>query len=263
MSIHLDIVGQAYQNILLYKTGKIIDMTLCVAWIKKIKQHNQLVIATDSLITGGYRYPHGTKLMTFGRNDCALCWEGDTSFTYSFAENAKTDVELSDHLCTGETPLVAVVRRITKVFNQLWQANLVDKGSAFHDARLSFFFGGYCPVFQKPVLWHIRQQGDDGSFKPCYRELRQPLFTGSGRYIAREIYRSNPGLTPYQVLAQVIEDGNVQDVGGVPQLVTVNHNGLEIIGIIKDRERYLFGRNLGSTGHSAKIRYVQYKNNEF
>lgn len=238
-------------------------MTLCVAWIKEYESGSGLVLATDSMITGGYTYPYGTKLMVFSRNDCALCWEGDTSFTYSFTENARVDVEFSDHLCTQETPLVAVVRRITKVFNQLWGANLQDKNSVFHNAQLSFFFGGYCPSFKKVVLWHIRQYGREGYFKAQFRDLHQPLFAGSGRERAREILHSGSGISPYRVLLQLLEDTSILDVGGIPQLVTIDGAGAEIIGVVKDGERYLFGRRLDSSGHRAKIRYVSYYNDEF
>jgi hypothetical protein len=41
-------------------------MTLCVAWIRRVNAEDQLVFATDSLITGGYEYPHGTKLQAPG-----------------------------------------------------------------------------------------------------------------------------------------------------------------------------------------------------
>ncbi|MCB0194739.1 MAG: hypothetical protein KDJ65_22495 [Anaerolineae bacterium] len=238
-------------------------MTLCAAWLKECERGSRLVLATDSLITGGYTYPYGTKLIVFSRNDCALCWEGDTSFTYSFAENARVDVEFSDHLCTQETPLIAVVRRITKVFNQLWRANLEDKGSVFHRARLSFFFGGYCPVYKKVVLWHIHQVGKEGYFRTQFRHLRQPVFIGSGRDLARKKLRSGSSLSPYQALVQVLEDTTVLDVGGIPQIVVIDNAGAEIIGVIKDGERYLFGRKLDSRGHQAKIRYIAYDNDVF
>ena len=238
-------------------------MTLCAAWTKEYDTGSRLILATDSLITGGYTYPYGTKLMVFSRNDCALGWEGDTSFTYSFAENARVDVEFSDHLCTRETPLVAVARRITKVFNQLWKANLEDKDSVFHTARLSFVFGGYCPSFKKVVLWHICQYGPEGYFKAQFSRLRQPLFTGSGSDLARAISGGSPGISPYRVLLQMLEDTAIPDVGGIPQIVTIDHNGAESVGVVKAGDRYLFGRRLDSRGHRAKIRYVPYHNDEF
>jgi hypothetical protein len=239
-------------------------MTLCLAWKRNFDSKKQLVMATDSLITGGYTYPHGTKLVVFHRNDCALCWEGDTSFTYSFAENARVDVEYSDHLCTKETPLFAVVQRIVKVFNQLWEANLSDKHSVYHNAQLSFFFGGWCPHFKARVLWLIKQSGKLGYFKRYnLSALPGVRIIGSGSSAAADILRADPRIPPYRLLQRVIEDKSIEDVGGVPQIVTVDSEGLELVGVIKDDERYLFGRKLDSLGHHGKIRYIPYDDNEF
>ena len=235
-------------------------MTLCVAWRRCVNSEDQLVLATDSLITGGLEYPHGTKLMVFGRGDCGLCWEGSTAFTYSFAENARVDIDFSDSLGISHKPLFVVARRITKVFNSLWRANLDDPSSVFKNDELSFLFGGYCPKFKEVQSWHISQNDRLEGFSPKRRRISvgNPCFTGSGKDHARAIFNSEPELSPYHVLLRVIEDSNVRDVGGIPQLVTIDRTGLEVIGIVKDDERYLFGRKLTSTGHKTKVRYISY-----
>lgn len=235
-------------------------MTLCVAWIRKVEKEDQLVLATDSMITGGLDYPHGTKLLAFDRGDCGLCWEGSTWFTYSFTENARVDINFSDRLGTASSPLFAVKDRITKVFNQLWQANLADKGSNFKNEKLSFLFGGFCPEFREIQLWHIRQDEQLQSFTAQRRtpSANKPCFVGSGSGHARTMLGKEPALSPYQVLLKVIEEDSVRGVGGVPQLVSISRTGLEIIGVVKEDGRYLFGRKLASTGHKTKVRYVPY-----
>jgi hypothetical protein len=242
-------------------------MTLCEAWIREAKDGKQLVMATDSLVTGGFRYMNGTKLLTFNnRQGCALCWEGDTSFTYSFTENARVDVEFSDRLCKPETPLGAVNRRIIKVFNHLWKANLDDPNSMYHDAQFSFLFGGYCTVYKEIQLWHIYLDEDRKQFRGHRRtpSAKKPYLIGSGMNVARELLKNEPSISPYGVLLRLIEDNEITDVGGMPQLVTINEQGLvEIIGITKDKQRFLFGRDLKSGGHKTKVRYVPYKNAEF
>lgn len=235
-------------------------MTLCVAWKRRVNSEDQLVLATDSMITGGLRYPHGTKLLVFGRGDCGLCWEGSTTFTYSFAENARVDIDFSDRLGRGDKPLFIVAERITKVFNSLWRANLNDPSSVFKNEELSFLFGGYCPEYQEIQFWHIRQDERLEGFSPKRRRLSvgNACFIGSGKDHARAIFNSEPEISPYQVLLRIIEDNKVRDVGGIPQLVTIDRTGLEVIGVVKDEERYLFGRKLTSTGHKTKVRYISY-----
>lgn len=239
-------------------------MTLCIAWKRQASDGEQLVFATDSMITGGFEYPHGTKLLVFNRGDCALCWEGSTSFTYSFSENARVDIDFSDSLGANDKPLFVVARRITKVFNQLWHANLDDASSMFKDEKLSFLFGGYCPVYKEIQCWHIKQDEHLGQFSNERRRpsLRKPCFVGSGKDYAKAVFDNEPDISPYRVLQKVIEDDDIRDVGGIPQLVAIDRTGLEVIGVIKGSERYLFGRELSSTGHKTKVRYIPYDNDE-
>lgn len=222
------------------------------------------MLATDSMITGGLNYPHGTKLLAFDRGDCGLCWEGSTWFTYSFTENARVDINFSDSLSASEKPLFVVKDRITKIFNQLWQANLNDEDSRFKDEELGFLFGGFCPHYKQIDLWHIRQDKQLQNFTAERRtpSKNKPCFIGSGRTHARAILEKEPALSPYQVLLKVIEDGSVRDVGGVPQLLSISCSGLEVIGVKKQDERYLFGRKLASTGHKTKVRYIPYSGEE-
>lgn len=235
-------------------------MTLCVAWRRRVDSEDQLILATDSMITGGFEYPHGTKLLVFSRGDCGLCWEGSTAFTYSFAENARVDIDFSDSLAASDKPLFIVAERITKVVNSLWRANLNDPSSMFKNEELSFLFGGYCPRYKELQFWHIRQNEQLERFSAERRRLSigKPCFIGSGRSHARAIFDNEPELSPYQALLRVIEDSNIRDVGGIPQLVTIDRTGVEVIGVVKDGERYLFGRNLNSTGHKTKVRYISY-----
>lgn len=239
-------------------------MTLCVAWKRRVNSQDQLVLATDSMITGGLEYPHGTKLLVFGRGDCGLCWEGSTTFTYSFAENARVDIDLSDSLSISDKPLFIVARRLTKVFNTLWQANLNDSSSLFKTEKFSFLFGGYCPTYKEIQFWHIKQKEQSQGFSSEKRRLDygKPYFIGSGGDSARAIRDRESDISPYQVLLRIIEDSSIRDVGGVPQLVTIDHTGLKVIGVVKDDERYVFGRKLASTGHKTKARYISYDGSE-
>lgn len=238
-------------------------MTLCVAWKREGTNGEQLIIATDSMITGGLDYPHGAKLLVPDRSDCAFCWEGSVWFAYPFSLNAMVDINFSDRLGVNNKPLFAVARRMTKVFNQLWHANLDDSGSNFKNERLSFLFGGYCPEFEEIQCWHIKQDENLESFTYQRRRLTKPCFVGSGEPHVAKILSKESEISPYQVLRRLIEDSDIRDVSGVPQLVTVDRTGLEVIGVIKDDKRYLFGRQLSSTGHKTKVRYIPYDSDEF
>lgn len=219
----------------------------------------------DSIITGGLAFPHTPKIMTFARRQhTVLCWEGDLPFTQTFTSSAINDVDSSDTLISSRIPLVAVAKRLAKVFTKLWYGSLNDQDSQYRDAEFSFIVAGYCPVLTEIDFYHLKQDWNQWKIIEHRRTIRSTsvyLF-GSGRTKAREILSLNPNYSPYQVLKSMIEDPEVTDVGGVPQLVTVDHQGAKALGIIKNGERYLYGHPLHSGGH-RNLHCVQYEDNEF
>ena len=57
-------------------------MTLVAAWIRKLGDTEELVLATDSRLTGGHTWDAGPKLLPLARGDAALCFSGDTAYAY-------------------------------------------------------------------------------------------------------------------------------------------------------------------------------------
>ena len=47
-------------------------MTVVVGWIREINDAQELIIASDSRLCGGYRWDNCPKILTFPRNDCAI-----------------------------------------------------------------------------------------------------------------------------------------------------------------------------------------------
>ena len=67
-------------------------MTLCISWIRKLKKHEELVIATDSRLRSNGSWNCSPKILTFARTDCAICFEGDTTFAYPMMIQLQTAV---------------------------------------------------------------------------------------------------------------------------------------------------------------------------
>ena len=236
-------------------------MTLCAIWSRSNPTLGpQLVMATDSRITGGLTYDHGTKLSVFNRRDCALCWHGDTTFPYSFTANARNDIDFSDALSTRGTSIGGVAARLVLIFNQLWDANLGDPNSMFKTDRFEFIFGGYDHLLRDVDAWVFEQDAADHlRFRQrqlTASQLQQGYFAGSGAAAAQQFIANNQGTSPYAALCAVINDQNEAHVGGYPQIVTVDRRGGEAIGVVDAGRRYLFGKLVNSSGHWTQTRYI-------
>ena len=234
-------------------------MTLCLAWSRQVPVlGSQLLMATDSMVTGGLDFPHSVKLFPFARNDCAICWEGEAFFPYAMIANIRNDIDYSDVLSGASTDIRGVAQRALSIINDLWSANLADPQSRCKDDNFSFIFAGYSHREQIALAWHInRPNGQQQAFELQPLQLPAPYYIGSGKPNAEELATSHPTLRPEEILQRVIDDPNVRDVGGPPQLLTIDRRGVENVGIIVDGRRYLFGKELSSAGHGRHVRYVQ------
>lgn len=239
-------------------------MTLVAAWTRDLSHIGpQVVLAADSLIRGGFAYPHATKLMAFNRRgDCVLGWAGDVALGYTFALNAANAIEYADALSGRGTDVEAVMRMAESVFSDLWAANLNDPGSVYKDVELEFLLCAYshrahsenraAGLWPPTKVWHIRRHGDERYVGTQVTQF--PYFIGSGATEANARMRVTPVPAPYAVLKEMIDDGD-DEVGGYPQVVTVDRRGIEAIAVECEGMRHLFGRPLpsGYVGHTRTI----------
>ena len=53
-------------------------MTICIAWIRKVNNCEELVFASDSRLRYGEYWDQCPKIMSFERQDCALAFAGQS-----------------------------------------------------------------------------------------------------------------------------------------------------------------------------------------
>lgn len=130
-------------------------MTVAVGWIRKYKDIEELLIASDSRLCGGYRWDNCPKIMCLPRNDCAIAFAGDTGYAYPLMMQA--------YFASAET-YQALDRAIdvTK-FNGflLSQINAMQKAvyskADYNDINENeFIVGGYSWATQSFKLWRYK-----------------------------------------------------------------------------------------------------------
>ena len=71
-------------------------MTLCVGWIRKMKETEEICLASDSMFAGGgSRLPIAPKLFPILRGDCAIACAGNTGYTMPLVEHINHAVEIN------------------------------------------------------------------------------------------------------------------------------------------------------------------------
>ncbi len=249
-------------------------MTVAVGWIRKCKRTEELIIASDSRLCGGYRWDSCPKIMCLPRNDCALAFAGDTGYAYPLMMQA--------YLASGETQqakdrAIDVVKFNGFLLSQMnsMQAEVYSKASEDDINENEFLLGGYSWINQEFRLWRYQynkhkklfeKQQFEYSFENKFGKI---VFAGDakGRLVKELMYilKAKYGddylqfdgegfdMEPFEALVSLLRKVEPTDtIGGPPQLVKVyRHMNSKPIGVYWPKKtddiyqnRTLLGRKL-------------------
>ena len=142
-------------------------MTLCTAWIRQDGDNQELVFATDSMLTGGGEtWKHGIKLFELPRKDCLLCFAGETAKAYPLILNLISSIKFDQRVMNQHTDLIEVREYLCNIFTELINS-LVDEIKIEGDDPYSaakFIFGGWNWRTQLLEFWEIYYGKDEKRF---------------------------------------------------------------------------------------------------
>lgn len=224
-------------------------MTLCIAWIRQDGDKKELVMATDSRLTGGESWDSGVKLFELPRQDCLLCFAGGTARAYPLILNTISSLKFDKGLASPHTDIHDILEYLIELFTKLVSeiketAESLDKVRA----EAEFLFGGWSWKRQQFGIWRlyynpalkafaheaidqgqarvITYLGDHVSDAEDLLEAKMRE-TGSLRY-------GTLNMEPLQVLAQMARDQQeYPPIGGAIQLAKIYQSGTsEFFGIL-------------------------------
>jgi hypothetical protein len=125
-------------------------LTICAAWIRKVGESEELVFSTDSRLRAFGSWDANPKIFVFSRTDCAICFSGDTVFSYPLMIQVKNSIDANPKTQSRFQRLEVfkgiVVRTMTE---------LVKHKSDYEVPAVDFLFGGYCWFRKAFRLWKI------------------------------------------------------------------------------------------------------------
>lgn len=224
-------------------------MTLCMAWIRKDGQDEELVMATDSRLTGGESWDRGVKLFELSRLDCLLCFAGATSRAYPLILNSISSIKFDGNLASPHTDIHDVLEYLTDLFSTLVGEIKETVGNI--DAlrgEAQFLFGGWSWRKQRFCIWRVYYEPELKGF--THRSVNTGdarVFTFMGDHIEEaerrledqlrdtsKILSGTLDMEPLQVLAQMSRDtDNYRPIGGAIQIAKVYRSGSsEFFGVM-------------------------------
>lgn len=236
-------------------------MTVAIAWIRKYRDWEELVFASDSRLSGdGRNLDVCPKILTLPRTDCAICFGGETEHAFPMMLQLALAIDAHWPTRQGSFPLEALKTHALKVFGGM--AEFIESTVQPPQSELPgahFLFGGYCWIKKRFELWSIHFNATDKRFvaQPARwlsysnkehaavlrfrntieltRSIAQVAFAGDQGKVAESFLlrkvtaaeETGQGLThldmePFEVVRDMLRDPQrSHTIGGAPQIVKV------------------------------------------
>jgi hypothetical protein len=214
-------------------------VTLTVAWVRKVGRVSELVFASDSRLRFGAAWDCCPKLFTLPRSDCLISFAGDTHYTYPLLLQMINSMAFFSGSRTRRMDLARVKGHTLRIFNQMHDAvtDLPTGADVLPDPDALFLFGGYSWRHDDFRLWTIHYRQRQFTFAPIQwwrgeGQEKMVRFEGDHaveaydrlRVLLRGRKRLETGgldMEPFEVLRDMIRNGEHPEIGGPPQLAKV------------------------------------------
>lgn len=143
-------------------------MTIAIAWIRKIRDCDELVFVSDSRLSGdGLTFDGCPKILTLPRSDCAISFAGYTGHAFPMMLQLALAIDSHAPLKRGSLDLAVVRTHTLKIFDgmagQLTQSEHVNTTQDVSPGA-AFLFGGYSWIKKGFQLWSVSYRDGDKCF---------------------------------------------------------------------------------------------------
>jgi hypothetical protein len=239
-------------------------MTLAVAFIRRLPERNgrqELVFASDSRLSGGQRLDHGPKIFGLPRSDALLAFAGETAYAYPLALQLISAIQIYPPSANRRFPLGKARGHMLRVFDQMYRSihglPFGEELPLEADPPVQFLFGGYKWEKKEFGIWYIELSRSKRMFE--FRRGGMFFFIGDkdavhearGRTLRLINERGRDwnsiDMEPFEVLRDLVREGNHPGVGGIPQIAKVyEHMNTRFFATLWENDRevkpHVFGR---------------------
>lgn len=132
-------------------------MTLSIAWVRTAGGSKELVLASDSRLRFGCNWDSCQKIFLLPRDDCAICFAGDTQYAYPLMHAMESAIRHFPKSMNRQQELSDLEGHAIRVFNSML-ANIGDLPigqERVDEPEAYFLFGGFCWKQKAFRLWTL------------------------------------------------------------------------------------------------------------
>lgn len=215
-------------------------MTLVAAWIRKVDDIEELVVASDSRLRFGCAWDYSPKIMPLARGDSVLCFAGDTFYAYPMLIQLKSALEMNEKILSRAVDISDLRSYVISIIEEMRLAvHDLPSGTIAQDNDYRFILAGYSWKFSEFRIWHVQYQENIKKFS--YRSIginpkknnegRSFVFIGDhigdARKRLNELVKSKVleygvlNWEPLEVLRDMSLNECYPEIGGAPQIIKI------------------------------------------
>lgn len=234
-------------------------MTIGMAYVRKLPSGDEIVLASDSRLSGGESWDECQKVFPLDRGDCALAFAGAANRFVPIFNQIVTFCNLHKRIYSRAMPLDLLSRRLKQVSEHLLEG-VKDHPDKFPDGAFQFILCGWHWQIGKPVFYKFSYDERAGRITKgrkrlnarIMRVVHPVLFIGDCVDQIKKLYNqiADPkdvqlDLQPLRIIQQIIDKGEIRSIGGVVQGVKLyRHLNTLPLAVHRGPDRYVFGRKL-------------------
>ena len=243
-------------------------MTLVAVWSETPDEH--VYVATDSRLSdvsgSGAYWDRASKIFQVAGFPEVVAYCGKTEPLLVAISQTAQCLRYADVLGNaGSNQTPQLLARVSAACIHLDEA-IANYPKGWMGEGGSMFFAGYDHRLKYPRVFRVKVTskgvvGKAGTKQFKHEEISfrdGPRFFGSGDTTAKTYLAR--GKTAFDCLKSAILGKRVKSVGGVPQVVRIDVDGVKPVGVVWDGEPYLFGMQLQ---YHSKMARVEWRDKSF
>jgi hypothetical protein len=220
------------------------QMTLGIAWVRSIGHIRELIVASDSRLSGGQFWDASPKIMLLPRSDCVISFAGDTNDAYPLMLQAYNAIMMFPAAVNRSLDVAAIKGHLIRVFNhsRLFISHPPRGQEISTPPDALFMLSGYSWRQKRFRIWtlHYDPHIERFTFRAASswtgegQEQKIIAFVGDGEAVTEakrllieklratdRLVTGGLNMEPLEVLRDIIRSELFPSVGGSPQLVKI------------------------------------------
>lgn len=189
---------------------------------------SELVVASDSRLSGGVRWDCCPKIFPLDRKDCVICFTGSTYYAYPIILQIQKYINMHDKIKSRAIDISDLAKPILNIVNDMYGAVYDFPSCGQEDPDVNFVFAGYSCKFKNFIVRHFRYEQaskcfvverlPDRKFHFFGDETREATIKSLRMLMPQKNVRRRISMEPLHVLIEMIGSPEFDSIGGAPQI---------------------------------------------